>query len=63
VLPDEVHDAPAAIALLNVLERKRRHLRSPQPAAQQDGQHRSIAQSLLGGHVRSIQKRLGLTNR
>ena len=63
VLPDEVHDAPAAVSLLNVLERKRRHLGSAQPAAQQDGQHRSVAQSLLGGYVRSIQQRLGLPDR
>src|ERR1039458_6209338 len=36
VLPEEVHNAPAVVALLNVLQRKRRHFRSAQPAAQQD---------------------------
>jgi hypothetical protein len=29
MLADEIHDAPAAIALLNVLERECRHLGSP----------------------------------
>ena len=34
VLAEEVHDAPAVVALLYVLQRKRRHFRSAQPAAQ-----------------------------
>jgi hypothetical protein len=29
VLPDELHDAPAAISLLNVPQRKGRHLGAP----------------------------------
>jgi hypothetical protein len=45
------------------LSPKRCHLRAAQPAAQQDGEHRSIAQSLLGGYIRSIQERLGLRYR
>ena len=36
MLSDEVHDAPTVVPLLNVLERKRGHLGSAQPAAQQD---------------------------
>jgi hypothetical protein len=34
MLPDEVHDAPPAIALLDVADRERRHFGPPQPAAQ-----------------------------
>src|ERR1700719_2376922 len=48
---DDVDDAPAAISLLNVLQRKCRDLGAAQPATEQDRQHRSIAQSLLGGYV------------
>jgi hypothetical protein len=34
VLSDEIDDAPAAIAPLNVRERQYRDFRSPQPAAE-----------------------------
>jgi DNA-binding transcriptional LysR family regulator len=34
VFPNEVDDAPAAIALLHVCERECRHLRAPQPTAE-----------------------------
>ena len=46
MLPDEVHDAPTAVALLDVAERERRHLGSPQPAAQEHRQDRAVAQPL-----------------
>ena len=37
VLPDEVHDTPTSVSLLNVPKRERGHFGPPQPAAQQDG--------------------------
>jgi hypothetical protein len=43
VLSDEIDDAPAVVALLNMLKRKRCYLGPPQPAAEQNGKHRAIA--------------------
>ena len=63
VLADEVNDCPAVVALLDVLHRQRRHLRPAQPAAEQDGQHRAVAQPLVGGYVRRVQEFLGLLDR
>ena len=57
MLADEVHDAPAVIALLDVLQRKRRRLRPAQPAAQQGSQHRAVAQPLfvdMSGAFKSV---------
>jgi hypothetical protein len=36
VLPDQIHDAPATIALLDMGEGERRYLGPPQPAAKQN---------------------------
>jgi len=63
MLSDEVHNAPTVIALLNVLERERSHLRASQPAAEQHREHRPVTQSLLGGDVRRVQEFLGLLDR
>jgi hypothetical protein len=43
VFPDEVDDAPATVALLDVGERQRRYLRSPEPAAEKYGEDGAIA--------------------
>src|SRR5712692_3000067 len=37
VLANKVHNAPATIALLDVRERERRHLGTPESAAEEDG--------------------------
>jgi len=37
VLSDEIDNAPTTIALLDMRESERRHLRSPQPAPEKDG--------------------------
>jgi hypothetical protein len=37
VLADEINNAPATVALLDVRERKRRHFRSPQSATEKNG--------------------------
>ena len=42
---NQVHDAPAAIALLEVSERERSHFGTPQAAAQEYGQDSAVAQS------------------
>ncbi len=42
MLPNQINDAPAAVALLDVCECERRHLRSPQPATQQHGEDGAI---------------------
>src|SRR5271157_3265846 len=47
MLPDEVHDAPPAIALLDVADRERRHFGPPQPATQEDRQDRAVAEPLV----------------
>src|SRR6266404_2182059 len=44
VLSDEVNDAPPSVTLLDMSERERRHLRSSQPAAEEDGKNGTIAQ-------------------
>jgi hypothetical protein len=57
-LADEVHDAPAAVARLNMFERKRRDFGPPKPAAQEDREDRPVAQALIGGGIWRVQKRL-----
>ena|SRR5947208_13243962 len=37
MLPDKIDDAPATIALLDVCDRQRRYLGTPEPAAEEDG--------------------------
>jgi len=46
MLTHEVDDAPAAVALLDVTERQRRHLRSPEAAAEQGGEDSAITEVL-----------------
>jgi hypothetical protein len=60
VLPYEVYDAPAAIPLLNVFERKVGHFGPPQPAALEDGEDGAVAQALCRRRIRGVQQRLGL---
>ena len=45
MLADEIDDAPAAIALLDVRERERRHFRSSESAAEKNGEDGAIAQA------------------
>ena len=52
VLPDEVHDAPPTIPLLEVYKRERSHFGSPQTTAQEHGQDGAIAQSAEGRDIR-----------
>jgi hypothetical protein len=47
VLADQIQDAPTAIPLLNVLERKRRDLGAPKTAAEEYCHDRPVAQALL----------------
>jgi hypothetical protein len=42
MLPDQIHNAPPAIPLLDVLERERRDLRPPQSASQEHGKDGSV---------------------
>lgn len=63
MLPVEVYDAPAAIALLYVAHRKRRHLRPPQGAAKQHGDYGAVAQPLGRRDIRRVEKRLRLFQR
>jgi hypothetical protein len=41
----EIHDAPPTIALLNVRESERRHLRASEPASEKHSQNRAIAET------------------
>lgn len=60
---DQVHDAPAAIALLNMRERERRHFRSAQAAAQQHGNDGTIAETAQRRHIGRVEQRLRLARR
>src|ERR1700733_14731538 len=62
VLSDEVDDAPAVIALLDVREGQRRHLRTSEPTAEEHSKNGPIAQAPRGGDVRRVQESLGLTS-
>jgi hypothetical protein len=44
VLADQINDAPAAIALLQVRETERGHLGAPQAAAEKDRNNSSVEQ-------------------
>jgi hypothetical protein len=63
VLPNQVHDAPPAIPLLDVPECECRHFRPAQPAAQKHGEDRAVAKTFRGRDVRRIQQRLSLLDR
>jgi len=43
VLADQIGNAPAVVALLDVRERERRNFGSPQAAAEEDGENGAIA--------------------
>ena len=43
VFPDQIDDAPAAVALLNMSEVERRYLGSPEPAAEKYGYDGAVA--------------------
>src|SRR5580704_15547863 len=60
MLPDQINDAPAAIALLQVRERERGHLGAPQAAAEKNGENSSVAQSSERRGIRGAQQRLRL---
>jgi hypothetical protein len=51
VLANEVNDAPAAVALLDMCERQRRHLRSSEPTPEKNGEDGAIAQAPNGADV------------
>jgi hypothetical protein len=44
MLPDQVNDARAAMALLHVRERERRHLRPAEPAAKENRKNGMVTQ-------------------
>lgn len=58
VLSDQIHDAPAAVALLDVLRSQVRQFAPPQSAPEKRSEHGAVAQPLLGTHVRRVQERL-----
>src|ERR1035441_4943037 len=62
MLANQIDDTPAAIHLLDVLHRERRHLGPAQSAAEEYRQHRAVAEPLLGGNVWRVQELLGLLN-
>lgn len=57
----KIDDAPAAISLLNVHERKSCYLRSSEATADKYSEDGSIAQPFQGSNVRRADKSLGLT--
>lgn len=60
VFADQINDAAAAIALLQVRECERSHLRTPQAAAEKNGENGSVAQSSECRDIRGAQQRLRL---
>ena len=60
MLADQINDAPAAIALLQVRERERGHLGPSQAAAEKNGENSSVAQSPECRDIRGAQERLRL---
>jgi len=63
VLAYQIDDAPTSIALLEVGERQRGHLGTPQPAAQENGQDGAVTQSADRRDIRRAQQSLGLAQR
>src|ERR1019366_9803834 len=60
----EIHDAPAAVALLNVIEVEAGEFGSAQPATDQEGEQRAIARGReAAGTRRRRQELLGLLER
>jgi hypothetical protein len=60
VLADQIDDAPTAVALLQVSERQRGDLGTPQAAAEKKGENSSVAQSTKCRDMRGAQQRLRL---
>ena len=56
----QVDDHPAAVALLDVVERQRDGFAAAQAAADQQGQQRAIALALQGGRIGAVDESLGL---
>jgi hypothetical protein len=63
MLSDEIHNAPPPVALLDMPESERRHLRPPESAAEEDRQDGAVAQALRGRRVRRIHQCLCLLDR
>jgi len=51
VFPKEVHDTPAAVPLLDVSDRQRRHLGTSKAAAQQHGEDRAVPETFAGPYT------------
>jgi SLT domain-containing protein len=62
VLSNEIDNAPAAIALLDMRVGQRRDLRSSEAAAEQNGQDCAIAQALHGIEVWRVEQALSLAH-
>lgn len=60
MLTDQIDDAPAAVALLEVGERERGHFGSSQAAAQQHGEDGSVTQPAEGRSIWCAQQGLRL---
>ena len=60
MLSDEIDDAPAAVALLDVRKGERRHFRTPQPAAEKNREDGAIALALDRIFGRRIEQLSGL---
>jgi hypothetical protein len=51
---DEIHDAPAPVALLDVRDRECRHLRPSEPAAEEHCQNRPFVEALGRAGIRRV---------
>ena len=58
VLANEVDDAPATIALLDMCERERRHLGAMQFAAEEHSKNGAVTHTPWSGCIRAVQQRL-----
>ena len=56
MLTNEVNDAAAAVALLDVRERQRRHFRSSESATEKNGEDGPIAQAPHGADVGCVER-------
>lgn len=63
MLPNQIHDAPTAIPLLDIAHRERRHFGAPQSAAQEHRQDRPVTEPLGRGDVGRVQEPLSLLDR
>ena len=60
---NQIYNAPATIAQLNLFECHRCHLRASETAAEQNCENGTIAQSFYRTGIRRTEKRLGLPKR